>query len=72
MTLTFLDFFAIPGIIEVVPLCFFAEVVILEGVTLCLGCREPLPKLFQRDVVRRDNVTGRDNGQFASKTGNLP
>ena len=52
-------------------LCFFAERTILEGVTLCLVRREPLPKLFQRDVVGRDNVTGRENGIFASKTGNL-
>ena len=52
-------------------LCFFAEGTILEGVTLCLVRREPLPKLFQRDVVGRDNVTGRENGIFASKTGNL-
>ena len=51
-------------------LCFFAEGTILEGVTLCLVRREPLPKLFQRDVVGRDNVTGRDNALFASKTGN--
>ena len=52
-------------------LCFFAKGTILEGVTLCLVRREPLPKLFQRDVEGRDNVTGRENGIFASKTGNL-